>query len=65
MGWFDPQKYEVIKKTVFWFETVSEDEESNFKRLKMLSETKYTNSFSNNFSKRYEVFLFDPYIYCT
>ena len=31
---------------IFWFETVSEDVKSNFKRLKMLSETKFTKSFS-------------------
>ena len=50
---------------IFWFETVSEDEQSNFKRLKMLSETKCTKSFSNNFSKIYDVFLLKPFIYCT
>ena len=49
---------------IFWFETVSEDKQSNFKRLKMLSETKCTKSFSNNFSKRYDVFLLEPFIYC-
>ena len=50
---------------IFWFEIVSEDEQSNFKRLKMLYETKCTKSFSNNFSKLYEVFLLEPFIYCT
>ena len=32
------------------FETVSEDENTKFKRLKMLSEMKYFESFLNDFS---------------
>ena len=50
---------------IFWFEINSEDEKSNFKRLKMLSEAKCTKSFSNNISKIIEVFLLEPFIYCT
>ena len=67
MGKFDLQKYTVITKAflirIFWFETVSKDEQSNFKRLKMLSEMKCTRSFTNNFPKIYEVFLLEPFIY--
>ena len=33
-----------------WIKTVDEDEKSKFKRLKMLAETKYSKSFSNDFS---------------
>ena len=50
---------------IFWFETVSEDEKSNFKRFEVLSETKCTKPFSNNFSKRYKDFLLEPLIYHT
>ena len=50
---------------IFWFETVSEDEKSNFKILKMMSEAKCTKSFSNNVSKIYDVFLSESFIYCT
>ena len=31
----------------------------------MLSETKCTKSLSNNFCKRYEVFISEPFVYCT
>ena len=34
---------------------------SNVKHLKMLSETKCTKSFFDNFFKRYEVFLLEPF----
>ena len=47
-----------------WFWTVSEDELSNSKRLKMLSEMKCSESFSNDFSLRYEVFPKEPIINC-
>ena len=70
VGKFDLKEHAFIKITIlffyiFCFETVYEDEKSNFKRLKMLSETKCAKSFSNNVSKRYEVFLLEPFIYCT
>ena len=48
-----------------WFKIVSEDELSKFKRLKMLSETKRSESFLNDFSLRDEVFLLKPIINCT
>ena len=50
LGKSDPQEYAVTKKVAIifirWFETVSE----NFKRLKMLSESKCSESFLNDFS---------------
>ena len=46
-------RYNKVKITlnfILWFELVSEDEQSYFKPLKMLSEPICSDSFSNNFS---------------
>ena len=51
--------------TLTYVETVSEDEYSNFKRLKMVSETKLFESFSNVFFLRDAFFLLEPIRNCT
>ena len=59
----------VVKKIALsfirWIQTVSEDEYSKFKRLKMLSETKCSKPFFNDFSSKNEVFHFEHVINCT
>ena len=66
MGQSDLRECAATKKIslnfICWIKTVSEDELSKFKRLKLLSETKCSKSFLNDISYRGEVFLLEPII---
>ena len=46
----DTQSPKIGLNFILWIKTVSEDEWSKFKRLKMLSETKCSKSFQKDFS---------------